>query len=303
MNPLTGGVVVPAITPLTPDGAVDDASLTRLIRTFEAAGTRGVLVLGSTGEGPFLSPDQCEQIVGTAAAASGLPIVANVAALSTADAVAAARRAGSAGASVILAPPPSGFPLTQAEMAWHYEQIAGATSLPTYAYHVPVRTPSALAPASLGKLVRAGVLAGVKDSSGDLDNHRREVRELAGTDALLFTGSETCIDLAVQLGFHGSVPGLANVYPRAEVDLVDLARAGKRAEAYSAQEAIADKSNLYFAPLNGATFSAVAVCALKFALVQAGIIESATLARPFATPDVSEHVLAHLRDFPVEIWL
>jgi 4-hydroxy-tetrahydrodipicolinate synthase len=302
VNPLTGGVVVPAITPLTADGRVDVASLTRLIRTFEAAGTRGVLVLGSTGEGPFLSPAECEQVVGTAAAASDLPIVANVAALSTADAVAAAKRAGSAGASVILAPPPSGFPLSQVEMAWHYEQIAGATSLPTYAYHVPVRTPSALAPKTLGKLVRDGVLAGVKDSSGDLDNHRREARELAGTNALLFTGSETCIDLAIQLGFQGSVPGLANVYPHAEVELVDLALAGKLAEAHAAQDTIVDMSNLYFAPLNGATFSAVAVGALKFALVQAGIIESATLRRPFATPDVSEHVLAHLREFPVHNW-
>lgn len=296
-----GGTVPPMITPLTPDRSVDAASLARFGRALEDAGVAGLLALGSTGEGPHLGPDASEAVVGTLTDAVTIPVIVNVAAISTEAAVEAARRAKAAGADIVLAPPPSGYPLAQDELARHFETVADAAGEPVLAYHVPVRVPTAVSPGLVADLVGRGVLLGVKDSSGDLDNHRRTAKALAGA-GLLLTGSETCVDLAVQAGFAGSVPGLANLYPRTEAALVSAARAGRREEARALQERVVDFMQVYVAPAGEASFTATALGALKLALVSAGIIEHPHLTAPFAEPStaVARHVAAHLAAHPAE---
>ncbi|NHB85118.1 hypothetical protein G7085_12160 [Tessaracoccus sp. HDW20] len=91
-------------------------------------------------------------------------------------------------------------------------------------------------PALLGTLASEGILLGVKDSSGDLDNHRREAMALAEVGGVGYSGSETCIDMAVLAGFTGSIPGLANVYPRTELAVIEAAREGRWPEARRLQE-------------------------------------------------------------------
>ncbi|MFM8360359.1 MAG: dihydrodipicolinate synthase family protein, partial [Verrucomicrobiota bacterium] len=47
-----GGVVVPLVTPATPAGQPDLDALARLVEFQAAAGVDGLLLLGTTGEGP-----------------------------------------------------------------------------------------------------------------------------------------------------------------------------------------------------------------------------------------------------------
>lgn len=298
-----GGVMPPMITPLRPDRTVDVASTARLASGLRAAGCAGVLVLGSTGEGPHLDVAAGETVVGTVAGAFDGLVVANAVGSSTVEAALAAARWKQAGADLILAPPPLGFPLSDTELKRHFERVAEAAGEAVLAYNVPARVPTAVPPSVLGDLVRAGVLAGVKDSSGDLDNHRREILAMAGTSGVGLTGSETCVDAAVQIGFVGSIPGLSNVYPRSEIALLEAAKAGRWDEARNRQESIVAAWQLYFAPLGEASFTSVAVGALKQALVCAGVIESATLTEPFlpVTEQIVRHVERHLRSFPVEL--
>ena len=51
------GIITPLATPLTPSGdALDAAGTRRLLAHVIAGGVAGVFILGSTGEGPSLSP-------------------------------------------------------------------------------------------------------------------------------------------------------------------------------------------------------------------------------------------------------
>lgn len=52
------------VTPLTPEGAPDLASLERLNDHLAAGGMAGVLVLGSAGEAAFLGDDAAALVVG-----------------------------------------------------------------------------------------------------------------------------------------------------------------------------------------------------------------------------------------------
>jgi 4-hydroxy-tetrahydrodipicolinate synthase len=86
-------------------------------------------------------------------------------------------------------------------------------------------------------LAADGVLAGLKDSSGDLGAFREVVtgaRAHAGFSVL--TGSELIVDSALALGADGCVPGLGNVDPHGYVRLYRLCRAGDWAGARAEQE-------------------------------------------------------------------
>jgi 4-hydroxy-tetrahydrodipicolinate synthase len=52
------GVIPPVITPLTPSGDVDVTSLQRLVNFEVGAGVHAIFVLGTGGEGPYLTEDQ-----------------------------------------------------------------------------------------------------------------------------------------------------------------------------------------------------------------------------------------------------
>ena len=100
-----GGAVVPLVTPITSDAQVDFAALDRLIESQIRGGVEGILILGTTGEGPciprVLRRPLIERAVGTAR--KRILIYANVAENSLADTIASAKEFITAGAEVIAA--------------------------------------------------------------------------------------------------------------------------------------------------------------------------------------------------------
>lgn len=90
------------------------------------------------------------------------------------------------------------------------------------------------------ELAADGVLAGLKDSSGDLAAFRQVLtgaRDHQGiTGFSVLTGSELVVDAALALGADGTVPGLGNVDPHGYVRLDRLCRSGDREEARAEQE-------------------------------------------------------------------
>src|SRR5699024_7786298 len=92
----------------------------------------------------------------------------------------------------------------------HFRAIAEATNLPLYAYDIPVCVNVKLPVDMLMRLAADGVIAGVKDSSGDDVAFRWlcQANEDAGHPLRIFTGHEVVVDGAYLSGADGSVPGL-----------------------------------------------------------------------------------------------
>lgn len=300
ISPDVVGLIPPLVTPLDTDGRVDRESMSALIRYVSGAGAVGVLVLGSTGEGAHLTTEEQEEVVSVARSAD-IFVLAGVPSLNARHGVDLAGRLSAAGADALLVPPPLAFGLSQTEVADYFRAIAGAaTDLPLIAYHVPSRVPTPLASQTVETLVAEGVLSGVKDSSGDLSGHQGYVAATASSaDIVLLTGSETWIDAALLAGFHGAIPGLANVFPDRHVALLASAAAGEWSEAAKRQAEIASLAGLYDTPVGPASRTASAVAALKVALVQRGIIATATMSGPFTAADeaLNQHVAAFLANF------
>src|SRR5580692_10678741 len=133
------GVFPYLVSPIDDAGRVKTDVLARLVGDLIAAGVHGLTPLGSTGEFAYLNTEQRAVIVRTTieAAAGRVPVVAGVAATSTADAVAQARRYSELGADGILAILESYFPLKDTQVEDYFRAIADAVDVPVVLYTNP----------------------------------------------------------------------------------------------------------------------------------------------------------------------
>ena len=119
-------------TPFTADGALDLASLPRLVSFVRATGVDGMTILGVLGEAGRLGDSERTAVIDgvLAAAAGSIPVCVGVSHASTDRAVVFAREAETAGAhSVMLAPPPLAR-ATDAALRRHFLAVASAISIP-----------------------------------------------------------------------------------------------------------------------------------------------------------------------------
>ena len=115
------GVIVPMITPLTTGGEVDQAAIERLVTHLLASGVDGIFVLGSSGEGPWLTASQRQQVIGQTVrvAAGRVPILAGALEPSTGRTLEAIRLAEDAGADAVVLTSPYYFPVGAAAQIYH----------------------------------------------------------------------------------------------------------------------------------------------------------------------------------------
>lgn len=281
------GVVPPLVTPLTPEYDVDTASLARLIQYQLAGGVDGVFVLGTSGEGTFLTDEQRQVVLETAVAevAGQVPVLAGVIDTSTARVGAHLSAALKAGVDGVVATAPFYAATHPAEIERHFTRLASlAGDTPLYAYDIPPRVGTKLPAWLMISLGQQGIIAGVKDSSGQETSLRQLVlsRREAGLEGFaVMTGSEVTVDSALAFGVDGVVPGLGNVDPAGYVRLFDASVAGDAAAARAEQDRlfrlfeiidVADRSRM------GA--SSAALGAFKAGLYLLGVIDCPVTAHP-----------------------
>lgn len=282
-TPAFRGVIPPVLTPLDDSGAFDEAAFERLVERLIAAGVHGLFVLGSSGEVAFLSDAERTRVLEASVrvAAGRVPVIAGVNEMTPARVIGQVRLAEAAGVDAIVATAPYYARPSAAEVEAHFRAVAAATSLPVFAYDVPVRVHSKLDHAMLVRLGVEGVLAGVKDSSGDDVAFRRLVmaNRAAGSPLALFTGHEVVVDGALLAGADGVVPGLGNVDPVRYVQLFDAAGAADWARVRVLQDEVAELFEIVF-QASGVSGEAAGLGAFKTALAHLGVISSNRMSQP-----------------------
>ncbi len=162
--------------------------------------------------------------------------------------------------------------------------------LPLLAYDVPVCVHSKLDPELLLPLAADGVLAGVKDSSGDDGSFRRlaiGARGLPGFSVL--TGHELVVDAMMLSGADGSVPGLGNVDPHGYVRLHEAAVKGDWDAARTEQDRLVGLFDIVRAARPGtASATAAGLGAFKTALMLLGVIDTHAMSSPMRRLDEAE---------------
>jgi 4-hydroxy-tetrahydrodipicolinate synthase len=232
------GIIPPICTPLTDDGEVDVPSVYTLVEHLLAGGVHGIFALGSSGEFASLTSRQRQTLLEAVVAAvhGRVPVIAGILDTSTSRCVENGLAARIAGADALVLAPIYYFRASQAELVDHFRAVKAAVGLPVLAYDVPTAVNVKLELATIKQLADEGVIAGLKDSSGATEAFRRVLLATRGSDFRAFTGSELIVDACLLMGAHGSVPGLANVFPAEYVQVYELARAGAWEGAAAIQE-------------------------------------------------------------------
>ena len=197
------------------------------------------------------------------------------------DAVALGAHALELGADALVATCPFYALQGMTEVEEHFRILHEELDLPIFAYDIPVCVHTKLPWKLLAKLGAEGVLAGVKDSSGDDISFRYLVQENEknGHPMSILTGHEVVVDGAYLGGADGSVPGLANVEPEGYVRQWKAAQAGDWATVKAEQDRLNEISHIWDVT-SGVQGYAGGVGAFKTAMNLMGIFDSPTMPRP-----------------------
>ena len=274
------GVVPPVVTP---DHQLDVVSFERSINRLIEAGVDGLFFLGSSGEVVFATDERRDQIVREAVRIVNhrVPVLVGIIDTETERVLEHGRRALALGADALVATAPFYALGGPADVEEHFHILHQELDAPLFAYDIPVCVHIKLPWKMLARLGAEGVLAGVKDSSGDDVSFRYLVQENEknGHPLTLLTGHEIVVDGALLSGADGSVPGLANVEPKGYVRMWKAAQDGNWAEVKREQDRLNEISHI-FDVTTGVQGYGAGVGAFKCALNLMGIFDSDQMPRP-----------------------
>lgn len=277
------GVVPPVVTPDTPDHQLDVVSFERSINRLIEAGVDGLFFLGSSGEVVFATDERRDQIVREAVRIVDhrVPVLVGIIDTETERVLEHGRRALALGADALVATAPFYALGGPADVEEHFRILHQELDAPLFAYDIPVCVHTKLPWKMLARLGEEGILAGVKDSSGDDVSFRYLVQENEknGHPLTLLTGHEIVVDGALLSGADGSVPGLANVEPEGYVRMWKAAQEGNWAEVKREQDRLNEISHI-FDVTTGVQGYGAGVGAFKCALNLMGIFDSDQMPRP-----------------------
>ena len=185
-----GAVVTAMVTPFAEDGALDVHAAVTVARWLVDHGTDGLVLAGTTGEGPVLTDDEKVELWRAVAEAVTVPVVAGTGSNDTAHSVEMTRRAAQAGVAGALVVCPYYNRPSQAGIEAHLRAVAEASDLPLLIYDIPVRTGRKVSHEVLVRLARdVPQVVGVKDAAGDPAATARLIAE-APEDFQVYSGDD-----------------------------------------------------------------------------------------------------------------
>jgi 4-hydroxy-tetrahydrodipicolinate synthase len=201
-------------TPFNDEGDIDGAAFERLCDLQIVNGATALVVCGTTGEAPTLSPKEHTELIRIAVAVSRgrIPVIAGAGANATAHAIELSKDAEAAGADAILSVVPYYNKPTQSGLYAHFRAIAESTGLPVILYDVPSRTACSLADETVARLAELPRVIGLKDAAGDATRPAR-LRPLLGTDFRLLCGDDALALAYFAQGGDGCISVTSNVAP------------------------------------------------------------------------------------------
>ena len=272
------GIFAALTTPFQ-DGQIALENFRENIEKFNRTGLAGYVVMGSTGEAPFVDDEESEILVKEArnSASSDKIIIAGTGRDSAEWTVKFTNRLAEAGAQAALIKPPSYYKsrMNYEALRAYYLEVADRVKLPVILYNIPQNTQIWLPVELVLELSSHPNIIGLKESGGSLA-YLGEVVSRVAPEFVYLTGSGSILYSALEMGARGAILALANVVPELCVRLYELFTAGKKDEARELQYKLI--------PLNRALTETYGLPAIKYALDRRGYF-GGPCRKPLLPPD------------------
>jgi 4-hydroxy-2-oxoglutarate aldolase len=255
------GVFPPIPTPFNTEGDVAAAALRENLERWNEYDLSGYVVLGSNGEGVYLTDEEKEQIweVARQAIPPEKLLIAGTGCESTRQTIELSLRAANAGADAVLVLTPHyyGGQMTPDILRRHFETVADRVPVPVVIYNMPRFTHVDMVAETVISIAQHPNVIGIKDSSGNVGK-LAQIVGTAGDGFQILAGSASFFFPALTVGAAGAVMALANIAPQALIDLYHLFERGDWDEAAATQQRLV--------PVNTAITARFGIAGLKAAM-------------------------------------
>ena len=226
------------VTPFAADGSLNLDSARRLAHHLVDTGSDGIVVCGTTGEGPTVTDreklDLFEAVVTEVGASA--TVIANTGTYDTHHSVALTRSALATGVDGFLVVTPYYSKPPRPGIVAHFQAIAeAADGRPVIVYNIPQRVVVNLEPDVLAELGEIPNVVAVKQATADLDQARRVVED---TGLVLYAGNDDLVMPFLELGGAGGICVASHVAGRQYRHMIDLAQQGDVAGARTIDESL-----------------------------------------------------------------
>lgn len=215
------GVLSPVITPFRKDYAPDAARFVRHCRWLLKSGCAGLAVFGTNSEANSMSVGEKRELL-EALVSGGVPasaLMPGTGHCALSDSIEMTRAAVELGCAGVLMLPPFYYKGVSDEGLYrNFAEVierVGDERLQLYLYHIP---PVAQVPITLRLIEKLlskypGIVAGVKDSSGDWENTKSMLDAYAKEGFDVFAGSEVFLLDNMRNGGKGCITATGNINP------------------------------------------------------------------------------------------
>jgi 4-hydroxy-tetrahydrodipicolinate synthase len=238
--PRFGSVITAMVTPFQPDGSLDLESAGMVARHLAATGSDGLVVAGTTGEGPVLTDTERIELFRAVVEAVDIPVIASTGTNDTAHSVLVTKEAKAVGADGILAVTPYYNRPSSAGLSAHFRAVAEATDLPVLLYDIPIRSGRRIGAQLTLELARdVPTIVGVKDATGDVATAAIVVAESPeGFD--VYCGDDSLTLPFASVGGAGVISVAAHWAGRLFVEMITSYRAGDVGRATEVNQHLAE---------------------------------------------------------------
>ena len=236
------------VTPVRPDGTLDEAAVGRVVDFLCVGGVHGVFVLGTTGEAsavPRAMGDHLVQLTNAAVRGRAL-VYAGISTNSIAESVAAGNEYLSMGVDAVVAHAPARFEKNPDEALSFFSELSAQLQGDLIVYNIPLTTKVSLPIALCKETANRPRVIGIKDSENDSARMIELLKELGGKkDFSVFIGTGPLMGQGLLLGADGIVPSVGNIAPALCRELYDTATRGDIAGTEALHRKLMEVSGIY----------------------------------------------------------
>ncbi|MFN3920014.1 MAG: 4-hydroxy-tetrahydrodipicolinate synthase [Methylohalobius sp.] len=245
------GSIVALVTPMNPDGSLNQAVLQELVEFHIEQGSDAIVAVGTTGESATLDYEEHCQVIGWVVeqAKGRLPVIAGTGSNCTREAIELTQKAKDLGADACLLVTPYYNKPTQEGLYRHFKAIAETVAIPQILYNVPSRCGCDLLPETVARLAAVDNIVGIKEACADPVARAREIRKLC-PDFAIYSGDDASARQLCLEGGAGVISVTANVAPRLMHQMIAAALAGDAERAASLDERLAGLHRALFLESN-----------------------------------------------------
>jgi 4-hydroxy-tetrahydrodipicolinate synthase len=278
------GIWLPLITPFR-DGALDEASLRRMVRHYLAQPIDGFILAATTGEGLTIDEDETERLVAIVAAeiTRKRPIYLGLSGSDTRKVANALAHTASWPVDGYLIACPYYTRPSQEGLFRHFAALAGETERPILIYNIPYRTGVNMSNDTVLRLADLQNITGVKDCCADAGQSFDLMRAKPANFSVL-TGEDAWFYTALTQGAEGGILASAHIDTAWFAAVRDKLLAGDQSGALHAWRSLADLPRLLFAEPSPAP--------IKHWLWRIGLIDSPEVRLPMT--EVSDALAARI---------